>query len=36
MGFARLAEDMIRSARGKSSGDPLSAFDKIACSSIGI
>jgi len=35
MGFARLAEDMIRSARGKQQGDSLSALDKIACSSIG-
>jgi len=35
MGFARLAEDMIRSARGKGANDPLGAFDKIISSAIG-
>lgn len=35
MGFARLAEDLIRSARGKRQGESLSAADKIFCSSIG-
>ena len=34
MGFARLAEDMIRSTRGKQQGDS-SAFDKILSSAIG-
>lgn len=35
MGFARLAEDMIRTARGKQHGESLSAFDKIFSSAIG-
>ncbi|KIJ38471.1 hypothetical protein M422DRAFT_69068 [Sphaerobolus stellatus SS14] len=35
MGFARLAEDLIRSARGKQAGDRLGAMDKILASSIG-
>ncbi|KAG8897899.1 Mitochondrial DNA replication protein yhm2 [Tulasnella sp. 417] len=35
MGFARLAENMIRSARGKKEGESLSALDKIASSTIG-
>ena len=35
MGFARLAEDIIRSGRGKQPGDSLSAMDKILSSAIG-
>lgn len=35
MGFARLAETQIRVLRGKTQGERLSAFDKIASSSIG-
>lgn len=35
MGFARLAEDLIRSWRGKKPGESLSAFDKIISSTIG-
>lgn len=35
MGFARLAESGIRSARGKSEKDQLGALDKILASSIG-
>jgi len=35
MGFARLAESMIRSARGKKEGEQLGAMDKIISSSIG-
>ncbi|TFK56963.1 mitochondrial carrier [Heliocybe sulcata] len=35
MGFARLAENMIRQARGKGENDKLAALDKIAASSIG-
>jgi len=35
MGFARLAEDMIYSARGKQPGESLSAADKIFSSAIG-
>ncbi|KAF8525179.1 mitochondrial carrier [Hysterangium stoloniferum] len=35
MGFARLAEDMIRSARGKQQGESLSALDKIFSSAVG-
>jgi len=35
MGFARLAESLIRKSRGKSENDKLSALDKIASSSIG-
>ncbi len=35
MGFARLAENMIRSARGKKEGESLGALDKIASSTIG-
>ncbi len=35
MGFARLAEDIIRSWKGKKSGEPLTALDKILSSTIG-
>jgi len=35
MGFARLAEDMLRKIRGKGENDKLSALDKIAASSVG-
>ncbi|KAG8936907.1 Mitochondrial DNA replication protein yhm2 [Tulasnella sp. 418] len=35
MGFARAAESMIRSARGKKEGEKLGALDKIASSTIG-
>jgi hypothetical protein len=35
MGFARLAESMIRKAQGKSESDKLSALEKIAASSVG-
>lgn len=35
MGFARLAEDVIRSARGKKPGESISATDKIVSSTIG-
>lgn len=35
MGFARLAEDLIRKVRGKGEKDPLGAMDKIVASSIG-
>lgn len=35
MGFARLAEDVIRSAQGKQPGESLGAFDKILSSAIG-
>lgn len=35
MGFARLAEQSIRKSQGKSSTDPLAAWEKIAASSIG-
>jgi hypothetical protein len=35
MGFARLAEDLIRSWRGKKPGDSLSAPDKIFSATIG-
>lgn len=35
MGFARLAEDQIRTLRGKTDGQKLSAADKILSSSIG-
>ncbi|KAG8907552.1 Mitochondrial DNA replication protein yhm2 [Tulasnella sp. 403] len=35
MGFARLAENTIRSMRGKKEGEPLGALDKIASSTIG-
>jgi hypothetical protein len=35
MGFARLAEDLIRKIRGKGETDKLGAFDKILASSIG-
>jgi hypothetical protein len=35
MGFARLAETLIRSLRGKSESDPLGPLDKILASSIG-
>lgn len=34
-GLARLAEDLIKSARGKSSDEKLNAFEKIASSVIG-
>jgi len=35
MGFARLAEDLIRTMRGKQHGESLSAVDKIFSSAIG-
>jgi hypothetical protein len=35
MGFARLAEDGIRSWRGKKTGQPLTALDKIVASALG-
>lgn len=35
MGFARLAETMIRKARGKGENDSLSAFEKISASTVG-
>ncbi|GJJ13921.1 hypothetical protein Clacol_008178 [Clathrus columnatus] len=35
MGFARLAEELIRSARGKRSGESISATDKIVSSALG-
>lgn len=35
MGFARLAEQSIRSLRGKSETEKLGAMDKILASSIG-
>jgi len=35
MGFARLAESWIRKAQGKTESDSLSAFEKIASSSVG-
>ncbi|KDQ63408.1 hypothetical protein JAAARDRAFT_29439 [Jaapia argillacea MUCL 33604] len=35
MGFARLAEDLIRQARGKGETEKLGALDKIVASSIG-
>jgi len=35
MGFARLAEDMIRSWRGKGTDESLSAIDKITAAAIG-
>jgi len=35
MGFARLAEDVIRKVRGKGEGDKLGAADKIIASSVG-
>jgi len=35
MGFARLAEQSIRKARGKAEGERLGAMDRIAASSIG-
>ncbi|OCH95833.1 mitochondrial carrier [Obba rivulosa] len=35
MGFARLAEDMIRKTKGKGEHEKLSALEKIAASSIG-
>ena len=35
MGFARLAETVIRNVRGKSEHDPLGALDKILASSVG-
>ncbi|KAG0143868.1 hypothetical protein CROQUDRAFT_660667 [Cronartium quercuum f. sp. fusiforme G11] len=35
MGFARLAEQQIRVLRGKTDGERLNAFDKIASSTIG-
>ena len=36
MGFARLAEDIIRKYKGKGEGEQLTAVDKIASSSIGM
>ncbi|KAJ3569425.1 hypothetical protein NP233_g5054 [Leucocoprinus birnbaumii] len=35
MGFARLAESMIRKARGKGENDSLSAIEKIGASTVG-
>jgi len=35
MGFARLAEDMIRKVAGKSETEKLGAFEKIFASSVG-
>jgi hypothetical protein len=35
MGFARLAESMIRKVRGKGQDDRLSAFEKISASTVG-
>lgn len=35
MGIARLAEDAIRSYKGKKNGESLGAVDKILASSIG-
>lgn len=35
MGFARLAEDMIRKVRGKGEKDSLGAMDKIVASTVG-
>ena len=35
MGFARLAEDAIRSYKGKKEGESVTAFDKIASSALG-
>jgi len=35
MGFARLAEDAIRSYKGKKDGESLTAIDKIASSALG-
>ena len=35
MGFARLAENGIRSLRGKKEGEALGALDKIASSTVG-
>lgn len=35
MGFARLAEDMIKKVKGKGENDKLGAVDKILASSIG-
>lgn len=35
MGFARLAESMIRQVRGKGQDDKLSAFEKISASTVG-
>jgi hypothetical protein len=35
MGFARLAESSIRKAQGKSENDKLSAWEKIASSTVG-
>ena len=35
MGFARLAEDMIKKVKGKGENDKLGALDKILASSIG-
>lgn len=35
MGFARLAESMIRKVRGKGENDSLSAFEKISASTVG-
>lgn len=35
MGFARLAEQSIRKARGKAEGEKLGAMDRILASTIG-
>lgn len=35
MGFARLAETLIRKVRGKGENDSLSAFEKISASTVG-
>lgn len=35
MGFARLAEDAIRSFKGKKDGEKLGAVDRIASSALG-
>ncbi|KAG2023078.1 succinate:fumarate antiporter [Coprinopsis cinerea AmutBmut pab1-1] len=35
MGFARLAEDMIRKVKGKTEGESLGAVDKIIASTVG-
>ena len=35
MGFARLAESMIRKARGKGENDRLTPYEKIGASTVG-
>lgn len=35
MGFARLAEQSIRKARGKQEGEKLGALDRVFASSVG-